>query len=80
MKRRLAMTNIPRELRTIIGRILGVPEQKETSNENLLLEKRKMCHLCPSKKYRLTKYLCLRCKKPVCLECTKPICNTGNCA
>nr|CAI5862672.1 unnamed protein product [Callosobruchus analis] len=39
-----------------------------------------MCHLCPSKKYRLTKYLCLRCKKPVCLECTKPICNTGNCA
>nr|CAH7767346.1 unnamed protein product [Callosobruchus chinensis] len=48
MKRRLAMTNIPRELRTIIRRILGVPEQKDTSSENLLLERRKMCHLCPT--------------------------------
>nr|CAH7722704.1 unnamed protein product [Callosobruchus chinensis] len=36
-----------------------------------------MCHLCPSKKHRMTRYLCLRCKKPVCLECTKPICNNG---
>ncbi|KAK9744972.1 Transposase IS4 [Popillia japonica] len=78
-RRRLTMTVIPRELRTTIGRILGVPDpQEEAGKDDLILEKRKICHLCPSKKRRMTKYLCLSCKKPVCLQCTKPVCN--NCA
>ncbi|KAK9694842.1 hypothetical protein QE152_g33252 [Popillia japonica] len=80
MRRPLTMTVIPRELRTtIIGRILGVPDpQEEAGKDDLNLEKRKLCHLCPSKKSRMTKYLCLSCKKPVCLQCTKPVRN--NCA
>lgn len=79
MRRRLTYTNIPRELRQTIKRILGAPEEEEFTNTgSIILEKRKICSLCPSKKRRMTRYLCLHCKKPVCLECTKPVCN--NCS
>lgn len=75
MERRMVNSHIPREIRSMISRILGVPEKEEEKSDTLILEKRKICCLCPSKNRRMTKYLCLRCHKPVCLQCTKPICN-----
>lgn len=63
MKSRLTITTIPLELRTTIRRILRVPEKEEEDTEREVL----------TKKRRMTKYLCLRCKKPVCIQCTKPL-------
>ncbi|XP_053945497.1 uncharacterized protein LOC128854987 [Anastrepha ludens] len=75
MKRRITMMNITREIRTMIRRILRVPEEQPTNDEtNLILQKRKICHIYSSNKRRMTKYLCVYCKNPVCLGCTDPIC------
>ena len=74
-ERRSNMKNIPRELRFTIRRILGISDEPgEAETDALVLQKRKTCHICPSRKRRMTKYLCLQCRKPVCLECTNPIC------
>lgn len=75
MKRRFVIASIPREIRFTIGRILGISEESTDMNKDLILGKCKICHLHPSKKRRMTKYLCMQCKKPVCLTCTKPVCN-----
>lgn len=74
MKRRMINVHVPREIRNSISRILDVTTEQTAELDKFVLEKRKICHLCPSKKRRMTKYLCLECRKPVCLQCTKPVC------
>lgn len=75
MKRRAADKHISREVRNNIRRIIEIPEEVDQVDYNeYVLEKRKLCHLCPRKRNRMTKYLCFECKRPVCLQCTKPVC------
>lgn len=75
MKRRLQIPQLPRELRFVIARILQIPAENTPQVGDLLLQKRKACFLCHRTSHRMTKYLCVQCRKPVCLQCSKPACN-----
>lgn len=75
MRRREANPRIPRELKFCIRRVLGIEDKTilDPAPEHIL-EKRKICSICPSRKRRMTKYLCHACNKPICLQCVKKIC------
>lgn len=76
MVARLNNSRIPREIRVNITRILGITEPTtERNSEAFVLVTRKACSLCSRAKHRMTKYLCIRCRKPICLQCSKPMCN-----
>lgn len=76
MERRLQHKQIPRELKFTLERILN----KTTVSDEIIvaeeecLETRRLCHICPSKLKRKTRYLCIICKKPICLQCSRNIC------
>lgn len=76
LKRRFDNTCISREIRSGIGKVLGISKNlKETPLYEDKLETRKTCHTCPPKKKRKTIYQCKLCGDPICLECSKKICS-----
>lgn len=72
MRRRL-QKNIPRELKSIISRILKI-EENPGETEETKLEIRKYYYICPSQKKRKTCYICFECKRPICLQCSRKCC------
>ncbi|CAK1592576.1 unnamed protein product [Parnassius mnemosyne] len=75
MQRRVVNTKLPRELRSTIARILGkdmVTEDVQTPPVSQ--GTRRACRICPTKKHRMTIYVCVGCSKPVCLQCSRPLC------
>lgn len=66
---------LPRELRMTISRALGTdlpPPPPKILPE--ISSGRKLCHKCPPKLKRKTKYSCCSCLKPICLQCSSPLC------
>lgn len=57
MRRREVNLHIPREIKFCIRRVLGIEEKTLDGVEEDILEKRKICSICPNKKRRMTKYL-----------------------
>lgn len=74
IRRREVNPRIPRELQFCIRRVLGIEEIFVNPAPEDILEKRKICSICPSRKRRMTKYACHACHKPICLQCAKKIC------
>lgn len=73
MKRKLQISNIPRDVRFSLQRIL----QKDTSYCETVQAHggtRTTCRRCPAKKERKTTHICIMCKTPICLQCTERIC------
>lgn len=75
LKIRVYNERLPRELRMTISRVLGQdlpPPPPKT--RSLPTSGRKLCHICPTKIKRVTRYCCCDCFKPICLKCSKPLC------
>lgn len=75
LRRRLAIPNMPRDIKEVIRKVLGeerhqlpggVPDDR--------LQKRKNCSKCPYTKQRKTNYACIKCSRPICLECSRKVC------
>lgn len=76
MQRRVTSINLPRELRSTITRVLGKDMVTvDVQVPAVIPGSRRVCRLCPSKKHRMTSYVCVGCSKPVCLQCSRPLCN-----
>lgn len=74
MEIRLRNPRINKEVKMLISRILDMPIP--VLDEEIVLENRRYCFLCPSKLHRKTKYVCIHCQKPICLGCSRKICAT----
>lgn len=68
MQRRVVCSELPREIRLVIKRVLGEEDiqSPETSHG-----KRRSCSICPSKLHRMTVYTCVGCCNPI---CSRPLC------
>lgn len=75
IQRRVVCSQLPRELRFVIKRILDddMVEEDVQSHETSQ-GKRKACRICPPKLHRMTVYTCVGCCDPVCLQCSRPLC------
>lgn len=74
-RERLAITNLPRDIKTVIKRELS--EEDPDRPEGFLtdkMNKRKTCSKCHWEKKRKTAYACIRCSQPICLECSRKVC------
>lgn len=71
LKKRLANSRIPREIRQKIGNILNEPVP---AAERIMLTSRKRCLRCPRSKDRKTLKVCHECNTPICSECAKWLC------
>lgn len=71
MKRRLQNQVLPRQLRSLIAKLLGetMPTQQVHVGD-----KRKRCGLCPRERDRKTKFQCRRCQVFYCLDCRADLC------
>lgn len=77
MRRREANPRVSREIKFYIRRVLGIEDEAVVYPvHGDVLEKRKICSICPSRMRRMTKYTCNVCHKPICLQCTKKVCAT----
>lgn len=75
LRERSQKTNLPRELKAGIFRILKIsPEAQASDQETLPRNQRQYCFICDPKLKRKTGYLCVQCKKPICLQCSKKMC------
>lgn len=64
VKTRQRYPQVPRDMCNTIRRVFRIPEvDKQAAAEDLMLQKRKECYLCPSAKHRITKYLCVQSKR-----------------
>ncbi|KAJ4446467.1 hypothetical protein ANN_13163 [Periplaneta americana] len=73
MMKRLQIVSLQTNLRDLIGAVLGdnVPKQREESTTN---NKRTICHICPSKKRRMTTSYCNQCELAYCKEHLANLC------
>ncbi|XP_049946608.1 piggyBac transposable element-derived protein 4-like [Schistocerca serialis cubense] len=89
VKSRLAISNLPQELQSIISSLEeeAAKEKQIVSQRNKFvvrvdecptdtLGKRKTCRFCPYQKKRKTAYKCISCEEPTCLECSRKVCKT----
>lgn len=79
IRERVTNIHINLELRMCMERILGTTSNAtfpDQNAQNLDRNKRKLCYMCPSKKYRKTVHLCTVCKRPICLQCSNNICKS----
>lgn len=60
--------NLPRDLKTEIGKILGNPPAAPGALSDLM-DKRKTCGKCPPGSDRKTQHKCFRCSTPICGRC-----------
>ncbi|CAH2101349.1 unnamed protein product [Euphydryas editha] len=70
MQRRVVCSQLPRELRLVIKRVLGddmVEDVQNRQNPTTSQSKRRACSVCPPKLHRMTVYTCVGCCNPVCL-------------
>lgn len=77
LQRRVVYTQLPRELRLVIKRVLGddmVEGVQNQQNPATSQGKRRACSICPPKLHRMTVYTCVGCCNPVCLQCSRPLC------
>lgn len=77
MKSRLEIPTLPRRLRENIENILPQPnvQVSEEAGEEPPAKIRRYCSLCTTKKKRMSKMTCTKCKKTVCGEHKKDVCN-----
>lgn len=76
MQRRVAIRNLPRELKLIMTRVLGIDMVVvEDQVPEACPRPRKKCRLCPTGSHRMTTHVCVDCNNPVCLQCSRPLCN-----
>lgn len=76
LQRRLAdISNLPRDLKTDIKRILG-DEHPQAAAEvpDDRLQKRKTCEKCPPGSDRKTQNKCIKCSHAICGQCLRRIC------
>ncbi|CAH2005043.1 unnamed protein product [Acanthoscelides obtectus] len=76
MKRRLEITNLPRNLRQQILEVLDVAETDIVNHVPLSLETRgnKRCSVCPRTLDRKGRDTCITCKRNLCAEHRQAIC------
>lgn len=75
LRRRLAIPNIPRDIKEVITMALGDGKNerpREVPDDRF--QKRKNCSKCPYIKQRKTAYGCIKCSRPICLECSRKVC------
>lgn len=74
LRRRLTITNLPRDLRMEINTILGInaPVAEDVPDDRL--PKRKTCEKCPPGSDRKTQHKCIKCKLAICGQCQKRVC------
>lgn len=74
MERRLE-TQLPRELKANIRKLLGLEDPQQQLGPPAKLAKQARCHLCPRSKDKKVKIVCSMCAQPTCNDHRKDVCN-----
>ncbi|GBP12695.1 hypothetical protein EVAR_10336_1 [Eumeta japonica] len=75
IQRRVVCSQLLRELRLVIKRVLGDDMiEEDVQSPETSQGKRRACSICPVKLHRMTVYMCVGCYNPICLQCSRPLC------
>ncbi|CAK1552928.1 unnamed protein product [Leptosia nina] len=75
MQKRVVCSQLPRELRLVIKRVLGEDMvEEDIQSPETSQGKRRACSICPPKLHRMTVHTCVACCNPICLQCSRPLC------